>query len=159
MAQPAVNQPSWGYGYPTNQIPVGNMNYQTTSTGMPYTGIPNPRNTFTPWGKPNWSYMPVMGGIPIHTAGGVKGPPYGGPPPRGPSVPPYGGPRSPNGPPPGDPGGSFGPGGFGGPPPSGPRGPGGPPPNGHNGPGGPNPRDQSLRSTSSHQTFQQSVYQ
>ena len=29
---------------------------------MPYARIPYPSNTFTPWGKPNWSYMPAMGG-------------------------------------------------------------------------------------------------
>ena len=34
MAQPAVHQPSWGYGYPTNQMLVGNMNYQPTPIGM-----------------------------------------------------------------------------------------------------------------------------
>ena len=50
---------------------------------MPYVGFPYPSNTFTPWGKPNWSYMPAMGGISIHTAGGAEGPPYGGPPSRG----------------------------------------------------------------------------
>ena len=85
-AQPIVNQASWGYGHPTNQVPVGNMNYQLNPIGMSYTGIPYPGNTFTPWGKPNWSYMPSLGGIPIHMAGGAGGPPYGGPPPAGPSV-------------------------------------------------------------------------
>ena len=72
-AQPVVNQPSWGYGYPGNQLPVGNMNYQLASIGTMYPGIPYPGNTFTPWGKPNWSYMPVMGGMPIHTVVGSGG--------------------------------------------------------------------------------------
>ena len=53
MAQPLVHQPSWDYGYPANQILVGNMNYQPTPIGMSYTGIPYPMNTFTPWGQPN----------------------------------------------------------------------------------------------------------
>ena len=105
-----------------NQLPVANKNYQPTSIGTTYPRIPYPGNTFTPWGKPNWSYMPVMGGMPILTAGGVGGPPYGGPPfgcppSRGP---PYRGPLPrgpiprgppPRGPPPGvpsPPGGSSG---------------------------------------------------
>ena len=67
-----------GYGY---QIPVANINYPPNPIGMPYAGIPYPSNTFMPWGKPNWSYMPAMGGIPIHTEGGAGGPPHGGPPP------------------------------------------------------------------------------
>ena len=81
---------------------------------MPYAGIPYRGNTFTPWGKLNWSYIPAMGGIHIHTVRGAGGPPYRDPPSRGP-----------NGP--------GGPGGF---PPYGPNGPGGPggpsgfPPNG-----------------------------
>ena len=75
--QPALNQPSWGYGYPENQLPVVNMNYQPTSTGNMYYGIPYLGNTFTPWGKPNWSYMAAMGGMPILTTGGARGPPYG----------------------------------------------------------------------------------
>ena len=29
---------------------------------MPYAEIPYPRNTFMPWGQPNWSYMLAMGG-------------------------------------------------------------------------------------------------
>ena len=66
------------------------MNYQPTPTGMSYTGIPYPGNNFTPCWKPNWPYMPTLGGIPIHMAGGVGGPPYGGPPPASP-----GGPRGP----------------------------------------------------------------
>ena len=76
VAQPIVHQPSWVYGYPTNKIPIGNMNYQHTPIGISYTRIPYPGNAFTPWGKPNWSYMPTMGGIHIHTTGGVVGPPY-----------------------------------------------------------------------------------
>ena len=60
------------------------MNYQPTSTGTMYLGIPYPGNMFTLWGKPNWSYMPVMGGMAINTAGAFGGPPYGGPPFRGP---------------------------------------------------------------------------
>ena len=50
-AQPVVSQASWGYGYPANQIPVGNMNYQPTPTGISYTKIPYLGNSFTPWGK------------------------------------------------------------------------------------------------------------
>ena len=73
--QHAVNQLSWGYGYPTNQLPVVNINYQPTSTGTMYSRIPYPGNTFTPWGKPNWSYMQTMGGIPILIAEGAKGEP------------------------------------------------------------------------------------
>ena len=94
-AQPVTNQTSWGYGYTANQVPIGNINYQPTPIGMPYVGIPYPSNTFTPWGQPNWSHMPSMGGIPIHTAGGTGGPPYGGPPSRGSN-----GPRGPGGFPP-----------------------------------------------------------
>ena len=69
-----------------------------------YSGIPYPGNTFTPWGKPNWSYMPTMGGIPIHTGGGFGGKPYGGPPFGGPpgGGPPGGGPHG-GGPPYGGP--------------------------------------------------------
>ena len=48
--KPAVNQPSWGYGYPTNQLPLVNINYQPISTGTMYSIIPYPGNTFTPWG-------------------------------------------------------------------------------------------------------------
>ena len=77
-AQPVVSQAYLGYGYPSNQVLVGNMNYQPTPTGMSYTRIPYPGNTFTPWGKPNCSYMPALGGIAIHTTGGARGPPYGG---------------------------------------------------------------------------------
>ena len=126
---------------------------------MPYAGIPYPSNTFTPWGQPNLSYMPSMGGIHIHTVGGVGGPPYGGPPTMGPNGPggpggfppcfPNGpsGPGGSGGPPPSGFGGSGGlppkgPKGSGGPPPGGPNGPGGPPPRGHNGPNGPDPRNQ-----------------
>ena len=76
-AQLVTNQTSWGYGYTTNQVPIGNLNYPPNPTGIPNAGIPYPSNTFTPWGKPNWSYMPAMGWIPIHTAGGARGPPYG----------------------------------------------------------------------------------
>ena len=85
--------------------------------------------------------------------GGVGVPPYGGPPPVGPGGPPYGGPPP------------CGPGGPGGPPPSGPGGPGSPPPNppnppnGPGGPGSPNPGCPSSRGSSSHQPFQQPVYQ
>ena len=50
VAQPAVHQPSWGYGYPKNQMHVGNMNYYPTPIGMYYTRIPYLGNTFTPWG-------------------------------------------------------------------------------------------------------------
>ena len=71
-AQPVTIHSSSGYGY---QILVGN--HPSNPIGMPYTGIPYPSNTFTPWGQPNWFYMPPMGGIPIHTAGGAGGPPYG----------------------------------------------------------------------------------
>ena len=52
-AQPITNQTSWGYGYTTNQVPVGNINYPPNPTGMAYAGIPYPSNTFMPWGKPN----------------------------------------------------------------------------------------------------------
>jgi len=161
-AQPVTIQSSGGYGY---QIPVGN--HPPNPTGMPYAGIPYPSNTFMPWGKPNWSYMPSMGGIPIHTAGSAGGPPYGGPPlggPNGPGgpggFPPYGpnglcGPRGPGGPPPSGSRGSGGlpprgPGGSGGMPPGnpggpgGPRGPGGPPPRGPSGPDDPDPINQPL---------------
>ena len=82
--QPAVNQSSWGYVYPRNQPPVGSINYQPTSTWAMYLGIPYPGNMFTPWGKPNWSYMPAMEGILINTIGGSGGTPYGGPPFEGP---------------------------------------------------------------------------
>ena len=78
-AQPVTIQSSSGYGY---QIHVGNHRSNPTR-------IPCPSNNFTPWGKPNWSYMPSMGGIPIHIARGAGGPPYGDPPPgrpNGPSV-------------------------------------------------------------------------
>ena len=68
-AQPVVIQSSSSYGY---QIPIGN--HPSNPTGIPF-----PSNNFTPWGKPNWSYMLAMGGIPIHTAGSAGGPPYGGP--------------------------------------------------------------------------------
>ena len=34
--QLAVDQTSWGYGYPGNQLHVGNMNYQPTSIGTMY---------------------------------------------------------------------------------------------------------------------------
>ena len=37
-------------GHPANQVTVGNMNYQPTPTGMSYTRIPYPRNSFTLWG-------------------------------------------------------------------------------------------------------------
>ena len=73
------------------------MNYQPTSIGTMYSGVPYPGNMFTPWGKPNWSYMSMMGGIHMNTTGGSRGTLYGGPsfggPPSGglPSVgPPYG---------------------------------------------------------------------
>ena len=79
-AQPVISQALWGYGYPTNQVLVGNVNYQPTPIGVSCTAIPYPGNTFTPWGQPNWSYMPTLGGIPIHAAGGTEGTPYRGPP-------------------------------------------------------------------------------
>ena len=44
-ASPVTIQSSGGYGY---QIPIGNINHPPNPTGTPY-----PRNTFTPWGKPN----------------------------------------------------------------------------------------------------------
>ena len=47
VAQLAVHKPSWGYGYPANQIPIGNMNYQPNPIGMSYTRIPYSGNTFT----------------------------------------------------------------------------------------------------------------
>ena len=47
-AQPVTIQSSSGYGY---QIPIGN--HPSNPTGMPYTRIPYPSNTFTPWGQPN----------------------------------------------------------------------------------------------------------
>ena len=122
-AQPVTNQTSWGYGYTTNQVAIGNINYQPTPTGIPY-----PSNTFTSWGKPNWSDMLVMGGIPIHTAGAARGPPYRGPPSRGAN-----GPRGLDGFPPYGPNGPGGPGGPGGFPPNGPEGSGGPPPSGFGG--------------------------
>ena len=83
LSEVPVSQTSLGYGYTTNQIPIGNINYPPNPTGMPYAIITYPSNTFTPWGQPNWSYMPTMGGIPIHTTGGAEGLPYGGPPPGG----------------------------------------------------------------------------
>ena len=146
-AQPVTVQTFGGYGY---QIPIGN--HPPNPTGMPYAGIPYPSNTFMPWGKPNRSYMPAMGGTPIHTAGGAGGPPYVGPPPGGPNgpggfgkFPPYdpGGPTRPGVFPTSVPGGSGGPppsgsGGSRGLPPRGPRGLGGPPPSGPGGPGCPN---------------------
>ena len=49
-AQPVTNQTYLGYGYTTNQVPVGNINYSPNPTGMPYVGIPYPSNTFTLWG-------------------------------------------------------------------------------------------------------------
>ena len=42
-----VNQPYWGYGYPGNQLPIENMNYQPKSTGTKYPGIPYSGNMFT----------------------------------------------------------------------------------------------------------------
>ena len=81
--QPITIQSSRGYGY---QIPIGNINNPPNPIGMPYAGIPYPSNTFTPWGKPNCSYMPAMGWILINAAGGTGGPPYGGPPPWGHSL-------------------------------------------------------------------------
>ena len=116
-AQPMTIQSSSGYGY---QIPIGN--HPSNPTGIPF-----PSSTFTPWGKPNWSYMPAMGGIPIHTAVGAGGLPYGGPPLGGPN-----GPGGPGGPPhaPSIPSGPGGPSGF---PPYGSRGSGGPPPSGSSG--------------------------
>ena len=103
-AQPVTIQSSGDYGY---QIPIGNINHPPNPKGIPY-----PCNALTTWRQPNWSYMLAMGGIPIHTARVVRGPPYGGPPTRGPN-----GPRGYGNFPP------FGPSG-----PSGPRGPGGFPP-------------------------------
>ena len=44
---------------------------------------------FTPWGKPNWSYMPILGGKPMNTDGGYGRSSFGGPPG---GVPPSGGP-------------------------------------------------------------------
>ena len=71
------------------------MSYQPTSIEISYTGIPYPRSTFTLWGKPNWSHMTAIRGIPIHNDVYSKGTPYGGPPPRGPGGPPPGGPGGP----------------------------------------------------------------
>ena len=122
-----------------------------------------------PWVKPNWSYMPAMGGIPIHTTGGAGGPPHGGPPLGGPN-----GPRWISGFPPYGPNGSDGPGGHGGfppnsPPPSGfirsvglpPRGPGGSGgPGAPGGPNGPDPRNQPpVGGFSGTYSSQQPVYQ
>ena len=77
--QPTVNQPSWGYNYLGNQPPISNLNYQPTSLGIVYLEMPFPINMFTPWGEPNWSYMPMLGGTPINTVGGCGRPPSGPP--------------------------------------------------------------------------------
>ena len=69
-AQPVTIQSFGGYGH---QILVRNINCPSNPIGIPYDVIPYPSNTFMPWGQPNWSYMPTMGGILIHTAGGVGG--------------------------------------------------------------------------------------
>ena len=65
------------------------MNYQPTSLGVVYLRMHYPRNMLTPWGKPNWLYIPILGGTPINNVGGYGGPPYGGPTFGGP---PFGGP-------------------------------------------------------------------
>ena len=41
--------------------------------------MPYPGNMFTPWGKPNWSYIPIPRGIPMNISRGYGGPPFGGP--------------------------------------------------------------------------------
>ena len=82
--QPAVNKPSWGYTYQGNIPSVCNVKFKPTSTRMVYPGMPYAGNMFTPWGKPNWSYMPMSGGIPMNIIGGYGGPPFLGPPSGGP---------------------------------------------------------------------------
>ena len=77
--QPTINQPSWGYTYLGNQPHVSNVNYQLKYLGTVYPIIPYPRNMFTPWGKPNLSYIPIPGGTHINTARGYGGLPYGEP--------------------------------------------------------------------------------
>ena len=74
--QPVVNQHSWGYTYLGNQPPVSNVNYQPTSSGIVYPRMPWLGNMFTPWGQPNWSYMPMPEGTPMTTARAYGGPAF-----------------------------------------------------------------------------------
>ena len=60
--QPTVSQSSWGYTYPRNQSPTTHQNYQPKPLWVVYPRIPYPGNTFTPWGKPNWSNVPMPRG-------------------------------------------------------------------------------------------------
>ena len=58
--------------------------YQRTPSRFIYPGISYLENTYTPWGKPNWSNVPIHGGpflnITRSYGGPPGGPPHGGPP-------------------------------------------------------------------------------